>query len=574
MSPSLNRLRNTDDGFTLIELLVSLTVLALASAAMLPVMLVGTRAAAAARLHTQAKSLAQQRLEQMRDLQFHVDRQNGPFVDLLDVYYTDRSATPVSRTRGAETSVGQWVGSGTPAAGEPAVPFYRFKVAQLPGFPAFSQTVATQFLDASGAVIPSSNFSSYDSQVTGSDNPPTLVVGVTLITTWSDHGIGKSYSTYTRIADGRGLVANLSSHAKAEGVRATSSGESGNALLADLGVVEADGSVSTGSSASVKASTLKISDPAGSALDNTPATGVSVSPGSTTTTATGNESKTSGSGCGWVSVGKTAVSGITADVTSGLPKVPSDVDAAAIPTNRAIADIRASGSGCGSSGFTFSNQSSSYSAALGLSTADPLVRIPDGVSSTPLVRASVWLNATDTSATPYGVIAGARVTMAQPLVLFPNTRLPNGTTLPFVASVQVTQATLTCGASTAAGGSRTSSASASYDVTLQWYKDVSGVATLQTQTFSWSSAAAASSADPLPALLSQPVYYAGSTAVPLSTWLSWSSVRSVAEADTSGVTSVDGAVHITTAPVRGTADPGSSIGLDLGRLSCVADDVR
>ena len=39
----------------------------------------------------------------MRDLQFHVERQNGPYVDLLDQYYTNRSTAAVTRTFGAES---------------------------------------------------------------------------------------------------------------------------------------------------------------------------------------------------------------------------------------------------------------------------------------------------------------------------------------------------------------------------------------------------------------------------------------------------------------------------------------
>src|SRR4051812_30693530 len=211
--------RSADEGFTLIELLVSLTVLALASAAMVPLMIVGTAAAATARQHTQAKALAQQRIEQMHDLQFHVDRQNGPFVDLLDIYYTDLGTTAVTRTRGAETMVGRWVGSGVGNAGEPTTPFYRVKVDSLPGYPKFSQIIDTQFLNTNGQVLAASGLTGYDSQTEGVDQPPSLLVGITVITSWTSRGKAKSFSEYTRIADSRGLVTALSSHAKAEALR-------------------------------------------------------------------------------------------------------------------------------------------------------------------------------------------------------------------------------------------------------------------------------------------------------------------------------------------------------------------
>src|SRR6202007_444167 len=105
-----------------------------------PLLVGGARGAARSRLNTQAKNLAQQRFESMRDLSFHVDRQNGPFVDLLDVYYTNLGTTPVTRTRANELEVGPWVASGgsTP---DPSGPFYQVSVASLPGYPGFSQKI-------------------------------------------------------------------------------------------------------------------------------------------------------------------------------------------------------------------------------------------------------------------------------------------------------------------------------------------------------------------------------------------------------------------------------------------------
>src|SRR5947209_7295025 len=99
--------------------MVAIVLLGIAAAAIVPLLVTASAAAGQTRVSTQAKNLAQQRLEAMRDLQFHVDRQNGPYVDLLYIYYTNLSTTATSRTRGAITASGQtetqsvqWVSGG------------------------------------------------------------------------------------------------------------------------------------------------------------------------------------------------------------------------------------------------------------------------------------------------------------------------------------------------------------------------------------------------------------------------------------------------------------------------------
>lgn len=566
--------RAADDGFTVIELIVSLTILALASAAMVPVMIIGTAAAAAAKMHTQAKALAQQRLEQMHDLQFHVDRQNGPFVDLLDLYYTDLAQTATTRTRGPETMTGQFVPSGTGSAGEPSTPFYRVKVDSLPGFPRFSQTIDTQFLNAAGAVLPASALTGYDSQQIGNDAPPTLLVGITVLTNWTLKGSNKVFSEYTRLADGRGVQALLTSHAKAEAIRASSAGSAGNSLLADVAQVETDGSQTTGSTSSVSATAFDVSDSSASVLSGVPANGISVSPGTTPTPVTPASPVQAGSGtCGWTNVGRTSVSNITSGITNGLPVVPSDVDSNNPPLNQASVDVSAAGVGCGGNAFGFNNQSSSYDSSLGLQSAGSLVSMADVSGGSSLVRASAWQRATDPTLSTRSVTSGSGVTMAQAVLLFPQTTLPNGRTIPFVASVKVSTASLSCSAATASG-TFSLSAAASYTAVVSWYEDTAatGVPTLQTQTVTWSSASGPA-ADPLPALLAKKVYNLGGVVKTVGTWLSWSSIRAITESPTSGVHALDSVIHVATVPVR-AGDASSSVNVDLGLISCVADDNR
>ena len=98
--------------------------------------------------HTRAKNLTQQRLEQIRDLRFHVDRQNGPFLDLLDIYYTHAltGAAATSVSNGGTTLAGTYVSSGSAATGEPTAPYFRITTGPLPENNGFSQVVTSQFL--------------------------------------------------------------------------------------------------------------------------------------------------------------------------------------------------------------------------------------------------------------------------------------------------------------------------------------------------------------------------------------------------------------------------------------------
>ncbi len=85
------RLRRTqgEPGFTLVEVLVAITLLAIVAAGLFPLLITGVRASVAAKYNTQAKNLSNERIEQMRNLTWHVAPSEGQYVDLLDIYFTD-----------------------------------------------------------------------------------------------------------------------------------------------------------------------------------------------------------------------------------------------------------------------------------------------------------------------------------------------------------------------------------------------------------------------------------------------------------------------------------------------------
>src|SRR5512133_2127976 len=125
-----------------------------------PVFIGLIKATAVTKAHTQAKNLSQAQLDAMRDLRFHVDRQNGPFLDLLDIYYTNaNSASPVTTvTSGAQTLTGRYVATGGGSGGVPTAPFYQVTTGAIAGANGFSQTIDTQFLDPPGAPVAAARF--------------------------------------------------------------------------------------------------------------------------------------------------------------------------------------------------------------------------------------------------------------------------------------------------------------------------------------------------------------------------------------------------------------------------------
>jgi len=69
----------SDEGFTLIEMVVALILFALVAQALAGALINGARNQLYAQRNTGAKNFAQQRIDAMRSLPYHVDRQNGSY---------------------------------------------------------------------------------------------------------------------------------------------------------------------------------------------------------------------------------------------------------------------------------------------------------------------------------------------------------------------------------------------------------------------------------------------------------------------------------------------------------------
>lgn len=549
MSFVRSRLR-PEEGFTLVEVLVAITLLGLVAAAMLPLLLVGARASAVVKHETEAKNIAQERLEQMRQLTYQVDRQNGPYIDLLDNYYPNLVA--------ASAGGAGWVSS--TAAREPGEPatgsFYRVVFDPVPGSTGFRQTVASQFLTADRTPVPDASFATYDSQSSGLDAAPSNLLGVTVITTWTVAGTPKRFEVFTQIAD-QGRKDNLiATQAQVTALQVESSAPVGTSVSATVGAVSADGRLSDGSSAAVRAEAGRAVS--GSTSPLLAANQQAISPGTAPTGAPSLSAVNSGSTCGYGAFGRSQTAGITAATTGGLPQVPAAVGTTTTPAAFASAALLANSGGGACGTFGFGNQSTSYDADLQLRTGVPLVHVADDTNgNSEVVYGRAYVNASpETAATPF-TSAGVRAGMIRSVDLLPTTFVGDSRG---VVGVRLESAAMDCVSTGAAP-------TASYTVSIDYWD---GSSRQQLLTFTWNSGSSAS--DPLASLnLSSISVGSGKT---LADYIaSWSFGTALSEGSTNGVAGLDAAIRVTTQPVR-ASDPTSSFGLVLGAMSCVADDNR
>lgn len=570
--------------------MVAIIMIGLISAALLPVLVIGAKASTFTRLNTVAKNLTQQRIEAMRNLPFYVAYQNtgpnGQFYDVLDDYYANVSTTTTTFPNGGK---GTWVQSGTGAGGAPTGPYYQVSFSTVPNSTGFSQVVYTQFLTAAQPVPAPVSASrllqnaasplaapNYNSAAAGQDSPPSLLLGVTVITSWTWNGQPKSYKTYTEMADNGNTSTLISSKATATALSVSSMDTGGNQLTGVVGDVELTGTLANTSSASAEATAGTISQSSGTVVSGASSTIVSPpnpagSNGATSAGQTQAGDSTSIPPCGWGYIGPTQVNDVSTTTAGGLPSSPSDVGTGSTPANVVEADLNANtGGSC--SGFRFSNSVNSTDTTdptLQLPAGGAMVQVVDTGGSGHLVQSKGSLNALAAAGT---AASTTEVDFATSVALFPG--------LPFVqtgvstcgsgtqtcgrglVNIFLTQATLSCQASGTAPV-------ASY----------AGYLTYWTQTgwhnvlLSWSSTSG-SATDPLASVsLSQTVTTYGTTAVPLSAYInSWNTGRAVVQGS-DGENGLPAVVAITTAPTR-AGDSSSSIGLQVGKLSCTAVDNR
>ena len=569
--------RGNDGGFSLMEVMIAMLLSALVMAAALPAFIGMLKSTVTVKLDTQAKNLAQARIEQMRDLRFHIDRQNGPFLDLLDMYYTNaKAATPTSLSMGGSLLTGQYVSTASATPDQPLAPYFRVITASVAGTAGFTQTIYTQFLAPDGSVIPASTFQDiYDSQIVGRDQPPSLMVGVTVITRWTDAGHVHKIRTNTRIAEGRPTPPMIQTQARAVAVDIASTAADGTTLRLQTGISSADGTQTNGSTAAgyvTGALATQTGLPPVSGLlgqFNLPSQGLVTS---------GDVAAQSGVGCGWFGFGHTALGHVSGDVSVGLPKIPADVDPL-IPANMLTGSVTDNGGGsCGL--LSYDNL---YGGGLARPASDllgalmgpaPYVGIADsGSGSAAAVAGSSYVVSNLLTATPQTSASGATAFVKRPLVLFPQTPASGGRGL---VSIMLNSASVDCSSGTA---SRDGSLVGKYSLTMGWWGKGKNdpLARWHTATWNYNSSSFAEPTLTLGSDLWDPTTTQLGGGVLLSQLVNGATPASVNVGTTSGLRGfTDGIFSLITAPTLAN-ESGlgySGIKVHIGQLTCVADDQR
>ena len=556
--------RNDDGGFTLIEVIVALTIFSVVAVAALPLVLVALKASARAEVQTLAKDLSQLRIERMRNLPYQVDRQNGPFVDLLDRYFTDASGTVTTSVDEAGCS-GRYLAASDPRAGAPAGPSYRVTCLELPGNTDFDQYVYVQFLRST--TVPFTPAATYNSQTIGNDSSPSSLVGVTVLTDWNLKGQDGYLRTYTEMADAGSGEPLITTQAQAVALRVSSklaANPGARTLVAETGVVKADGSLTTGSVASVQtvgANLNHVGD------DNTSLEQKRASVGSTSAPTVGDPAGTAGEvsatgtaagvtsgvgwlGCGWAWVGKTAYGNLTAATASGRPVVPAGNTSvvSASGNTTAQAGLLNAGNGCSGYAFGFRNWLTVPAYVLNLSTAKPLVYVDDvgggGTLAAGRALGEASVTATDITTVPKSASAMARARV-NTVHMLPTVERPGG-----LVTAKLNSAQVVCVAGAAVAGS--------YSLEVAWPGG--------SKTITYPSAVPPSLPDE-----SSITFVDGGVTRLLSDYLEWTVSSGVDPSETSGAQAID-QVFLLTSP-ESVVGPGG-LSVQLGALSCNAADNR
>ncbi|MGH2773144.1 MAG: type IV pilus modification PilV family protein, partial [Actinomycetota bacterium] len=267
----LNRLA-AEDGMGIIEVIVAMVVFALVTLGIVPMILAGLKSTLVSKTETAAKNLTQERFEVMRNLPFYVgsftaspvascynnpsriDPRNAAGVlecdykDLLDTYY--RSTFPASSTVAGGYVASNASRSANEISAGVTAPFYRLVLNPIPNFSDgnYSQVIATQFLTADRTVVtPPSTYNTQDSDV---DVPPSRLLGVTVISSWNAGANARKFSVYSQIAGGLNDPTSAVMQAQATALRVTSALSATVGLQAEAGLSRSDGTIYNGARAS------------------------------------------------------------------------------------------------------------------------------------------------------------------------------------------------------------------------------------------------------------------------------------------------------------------------------------
>lgn len=560
-SSRLRAARNDEGGFTLVEVMAAMVVFALAATAVTAMLASGLRASLLTKTETTAKNLSQQRLESIRNLAFHIDQvstgTNAP--DLLDTYFVNTTGSAGRGQQGyVPAGASRWTEDGDPQTGA----FYRFVQTAVTGFPNFKQYVATQFLDDSGAPYTPTGF---NSQVVGSDTPPTGTVGVGVTTLWSAGELDRVSRVYSQISSGRSSAPTSVLQSRLIALRITGGMFGGQTLSLDLASLSADGSLnqSVAAAQALRGATMSLS---GGALVDGALVNVKAPPNAAATGSTASSKSLTDGAFTYGGFGNSFVSGASASSSTGQ---------IILNTSSSQATAGVLGAGAGSTVARFGLDTTT-DPRLGLLTTHAYVADAGCGGSCTNVGVSGYAGTTKTT-TAFSTSTSASATVRGTLVVFPTSYAPNG-----LLRLTLTSASVSCSVTRSTGGNPAGTATISYAGVLQYWApfetgNVGGYKTVNVSSSDTTS--------PLtPELLAQTQAGTDPDGNPL--WLSdyfasWSSMdtaavssaKSFADNGTTASVNTSGVVSVTTVPLDASNDA-TAIGVQVAVGSCTAEEYR
>lgn len=576
-----------DRGFTLIEVMVALGIILILLAAITPAIVLGLRSNALATSNTQARGIAQAELERMRNLPFHIARNAGEYVDVLDHYFPDLTAAttpgsvPACRTGGRWTLPATgWKGyvDGTTArcGWEPADgPFYR----HVRETADFVVVVDTQFVDnrtPAEHVTPPAGYRNVGTVPVGADAPPSSQI-LARVTVFTRNGRAQEpVSSSTQITRTDVTVTRVASSVDVTALEVGTTTTSGLPVNLTIGSVDLGGEVTTSSEARASLTAaltgLGTGQQAGGAAVNIQAP------------VDGTVASTSPSGgfldppqtCFLACWGGTSSSAVTVSTANGLPNVASP----AAPATVTVDDLSNAGFALGQGLATVYRPELDLRQRLVRVDTGPPVQ--SGISTSCVgntsggsvrARAGGWLRTTAPGATPDTHVGACGAARTAPISVLPTNFAQDG-----VLRVYLEAGRAYC---TVDGAAHNAAATYGYHAVVErWTPDGYRVLA-RVQHGGTAVPLEAGASDTLNGL--DPASFSlGGTRTLADYISSWSSIRStdIAPKASGGVASVSipGVVRLVSQPLRESTptedDPLSTLSLTLGTFSCHAEDRR
>ncbi|HET6816874.1 MAG TPA: prepilin-type N-terminal cleavage/methylation domain-containing protein [Mycobacteriales bacterium] len=548
----------SDEGFTLVEIMAALVVFALVAGMALAMLLTAVKGGLVAKQDTVGRNITQAKIEELRNLPYHIDQAVSTEYDLLDLYYPNVSGSaglgatgyvPASGTR--DTT------SGDPSSGA----FYRTVISAVPSFTQFSQYVAIQFVDSNGtAKTPPSTWSA---STAGSDTPVTNMVNISVTTLWKVGKTQKKYNIFTSISAGRPLVPKVNIQGHLEGLSVTGLLPSGYQATLDASQVDFNASFSNIVTAAATALGARAAIEGGSKA--TGALNSVTAPPNVGPIGSGivNGSSLADSGNTVGAFAKTDTKNLAAGSAAGQPYSGTS-------GSPVTADVLNNGGGYD---LQYSNEPSSDH--LGLHSSSNVVQVIDGAST---AMTSTGYGTSSTSSTAHSATSNIPSLTTSWIQLFPTAQAPNG-----IVQIQVTQASLNCQTGANYGASSTASSTLTYAATLKY-------ATWNGSSVSYTTVnlGSGNSTDPLPTSSQMATIQVGvdgsGSPIYLGDYISsWGSLTSGAigaapavqkTSDNKSISAnYQGLLTINSQPLR-TGDATSGVGVTIGAISCLAVDYR